>query len=177
MADLPFAKGHALGNDYLVLAAADLPWSLTPDRIRTLCDRYHGIGADGILLAILGADRFQLRIYTPDGGEAEKSENGLRIFAAYLHERGLVGDEPFQVALPAESVTMQVLHETGTGTVTVRVEMGHASSRADAIGLSDGAEDLAVAELDLAAAGMGRLEGPAQIIYRGVIRSEVTATW
>lgn len=149
MADLPFAKGQALGNDYLVLAAADLPWPLTPERIRALCDRHHGIGSDGILLAIMGADRFQLRIYNPDGGEAEKSGNGLRIFAAYLHERGLVGEEPFPVALPGESVTMQVLREAGAGAVSVRVEMGYASFQAEAIGLLAGTGEVAETELDL----------------------------
>lgn len=149
MIELPFAKGQALGNDYLVLAAADLPWTLTPARIRALCDRNRGVGSDGVLLAILGADRFQLRIFNPDGSEAEKSGNGLRIFAAYLHERGLVGYEPFRVELPGESVTMQVLREAGGGAVLVSVEMGCPSFQADAIGFLAAAGEVTEVELDL----------------------------
>jgi len=149
MADLPFAKGQALGNDYLVLAAADLPWTLTPERVRVLCDRHHGVGSDGVLLAILGDDRFQLRIYNPDGSEAEKSGNGLRIFAAYLHDRGLVGEEPFQVELPGDTVTMQILREEGEGAVLVRAAMGVPSFQAEAIGFLAAKGVVSEVELDL----------------------------
>lgn len=149
MADLPFAKGQALGNDYLVLAAADLPWTLTPARIRALCDRHRGVGSDGVLLAILSAGRFQLRIYNPDGSEAEKSGNGLRIFAAYLHDRGLIGGDPFQVELPGERVTMQILREAGEGAVAVSVEMGLPSFQADAIGFRACEGEVSEMELDL----------------------------
>lgn len=149
MTDLPFAKGHALGNDYLVLDAADLPWPLTPSRIRALCDRHRGVGSDGVLLGSLGAGCFRLRIYNPDGGEAEKSGNGLRIFAAYLHQRGLVGSGSFRVDLPGESVTMQVLGEAGPGEVLVSVEMGRPSFSAAAIGFRASEGDVIRAELDL----------------------------
>jgi diaminopimelate epimerase len=78
-------KSHALGNDYLVLAASDF----TPSgaRVRLLCDRHLGIGADGLLVEVPSsvADA-GLRIFNPDGSEAEKSGNGLRIFARWLHD-------------------------------------------------------------------------------------------
>ncbi len=149
MPDLAFAKGQALGNDYLVLDAAELPWQLTPDRIRALCDRHHGIGSDGVLLAVIGDGRFQLRIFNPDGTEAEKSGNGLRIFAAYLHDNGLVGIEPFHVGLPGESVTMQVLRPGPAGALEISADMGHASFRAEAIGFRPGSGEIAAAEVDL----------------------------
>lgn len=157
MPDLPFAKGHALGNDYLILDAADLPWQLTPERIRALCDRNRGIGSDGILLAMIGDDRFQLRIFNPDGTEAEESGNGLRIFAAFLHYHGLVGTEPFPVQLPGETITIQVLGEGPTGDLEVALEVRGGNK------IPDG--------------GTIPLHGPAQIIYRGVVRGEVTGAW
>jgi len=81
-----FFKGHGLGNDYLVVDPAELDFRLTPARIRALCDRHTGVGADGVLaLAPTRRADFGLRIWNPDGGEAEKSGNGLRIFARFLH--------------------------------------------------------------------------------------------
>lgn len=149
MSDLPFAKGQALGNDYLVLDAADLPWRLTPERIRALCDRRHGIGSDGILLGVIGAGRFQLRIFNPDGSEAEKSGNGLRIFAAYLHNHGLIEGDPFTVELPGEAVTMQVLRPGCGGSLEISVAMGRASFNAETIGFRPGPGEVAGALLEL----------------------------
>jgi diaminopimelate epimerase len=81
-----FFKGHGLGNDYLAVDPAELDFPITPARVRKLCDRHTGIGADGLLLLVptRRAD-FGLRIFNPDGSEAEKSGNGLRIFARFLH--------------------------------------------------------------------------------------------
>ena len=92
-ADLPFAKGHGLGNDYLVVDQADISFELNAKIIQALCDRHRGIGSDGILIGTI-ADEIALRIYNPDGSEAEKSGNGLRIFGAYLYGRGVVMVEP-----------------------------------------------------------------------------------
>ena len=81
-----FFKGHGLGNDYIVMDPRELEFRLTPGNIRAICDRNWGVGSDGIL-ALEESDvaDFGLRIYNPDGSEAEKSGNGLRIFARYLH--------------------------------------------------------------------------------------------
>jgi diaminopimelate epimerase len=94
-----FSKYHALGNDYLVLDPKVQPLTLTPERIRTICDRHYGVGSDGILIGPLpsAAANFALRIYNPDGSEAEKSGNGLRIFCRYLWDRTLVSEKPFSV--------------------------------------------------------------------------------
>ena len=81
-----FFKGHGLGNDYIALDPAKLSFKLTPRTIRTLCDRNWGIGSDGILALVPSKKaNFGLRIYNPDGSEAEKSGNGLRIFGCYLY--------------------------------------------------------------------------------------------
>lgn len=149
MTDLPFAKGQALGNDYLVVDAADLPWPLTPERVRVLCDRHRGIGSDGILLGSVEGGRFRLRIYNPDGSEAEKSGNGLRIFAAYLHGRALVREEAFRVELPGEVVTMQVVGVGEWGELDIVADMGHASFRGQDIGFLPVVGEVGGVELEL----------------------------
>jgi diaminopimelate epimerase len=119
------AKYHGLGNDYIVINPADLPDELAPASIQRICDRHYGAGADGILLGPLPATNgdFGLRIFNPDGSEAEKSGNGLRIFTRYLWDRGLVGDAPFTVATAGGVVTAHV-QQAGR---LVTVEMGRVS--------------------------------------------------
>jgi diaminopimelate epimerase len=126
-----FWKYHALGNDYLVLDPRDLPAPLTTGQVRALCHRNFGIGSDGILLGPLPAEgaQFGLRIFNPDGSEAEKSGNGLRIFSRYLWDRKLVGDKPFTVHTPGGRVQCVVLD----GGRMVRVEMGEVSFWSDRI--------------------------------------------
>ena len=98
---MKFTKYHALGNDYLVLDPKDYdrPAALTAERIRTICDRHYGIGSDGVLFGPLPSAKasFSLRIFNPDGSEAEKSGNGLRIFSRFLWDKGDVSAEPFVV--------------------------------------------------------------------------------
>ena len=87
---MKFAKYHALGNAYLVLDVADRNVSIpTREQIKRICHRNYGIGSDGILFSPGNAPGydFSLRIFNPDGSEAEKSGNGIRIFARYLWEK------------------------------------------------------------------------------------------
>ena len=93
-----FFRGHGLGNDYVVMDPKELSFSLTPSRIKAICDRNWGLGSDGILALVPSkkAD-FGLRIFNPDGSEAEKSGNGLRIFARYLHATGKTKKKHFTV--------------------------------------------------------------------------------
>ncbi|MGH7463539.1 MAG: diaminopimelate epimerase [Longimicrobiales bacterium] len=126
--DVRFCKGQALGNDYLVIDAADLPVPLTPERAVLLCDRHRGAGSDGVLLADLTTDPVHLRIINPDGSEAEKSGNGLRIFGAYMFGRGRAQlNEWFDVRLARDVVSMRVEDELEAGTVVIRVRMGRAT--------------------------------------------------
>jgi diaminopimelate epimerase len=128
---LGFAKYHALGNDYLVIDPKDLPAPLTVEQIKTICHRNFGVGSDGILLGPLPSRKapFGLRIFNPDGSEAEKSGNGLRIFSCYLWDRKLVGGEEFAIETLGGLVRSTVLD----GGRSVRVEMGKVSFWSDAI--------------------------------------------
>lgn len=134
---MQFFKGHGLGNDYLALDAAALGFALTPPAVRLLCDRHYGVGSDGVLARVPSeAADFGVRIFNPDGSEAEKSGNGLRVFAAYLRAEGLrAGRERFTVETPGGLVGMRILEETREGVLLLEVEMGRASFRSAAVGL------------------------------------------
>ncbi len=121
----PFWKYHALGNDYLVLDPERLEFALHPGVIQRLCHRHFGVGSDGILLGPLPAPggEFGVRIFNPDGSEAEKSGNGLRIFARYLWDEGKVGEQPFQIQTLGGRVQAQV-QQSGR---QVQVAMGRVS--------------------------------------------------
>jgi len=127
---IPFVKGHGLGNDYIVFAASDLGSPPRPSWIRAVCDRNRGIGSDGILLAVPSrrAD-FGVRIFNPDGSEAEKSGNGLRIFAQYVFRHVAPGRRSFRVETKGGIVRAEVTPK-GRGKlgplVDVVVDMGKA---------------------------------------------------
>lgn len=117
-----FRKYHGLGNDYLVIDPADFPFQPTPEAVRTICDRNLGVGSDGILLGpLLDPEGPSLRIFNPDGSEAEKSGNGLRIFAWYLFERGLVEGREFPLRTKGGAVRAWILEPTAG---LVRMDMG-----------------------------------------------------
>ena len=120
-----FTRYHALGNDYIVMRAIDMDLPLSVPIVQRICDRNFGVGSDGILLleTIHVAGAFSLRIYNPDGSEAEKSGNGLRIFARYLWDRGLVQESPFDVQTVGGRV---VCHVKDSGHL-VTVDMGQVS--------------------------------------------------
>jgi diaminopimelate epimerase len=127
---IEFHKYHALGNDYLVLPGVDARL-LAAETTQRLCDRHYGLGSDGLLIPA-GRDsegRFVLRIFNPDGSEAEKSGNGLRIFARYLWDQREVRGEPFAVVTQGGVVRCEVRDEGQA----VFVEMGQASFHSERI--------------------------------------------
>ena len=126
---MKFQKYQALGNDYLVLQDAALPPQ--PGVVRQLCHRQLGAGADGVLWPHPSgqAGEFAVRIFNPDGSEAETSGNGLRIFARYLWDCGLVAAAQFAVTTLAGTVQCQVL----AGGAAVRVQLGRARFESSAI--------------------------------------------
>ena len=126
-----FAKYHALGNDYIVIDPQDLPSPLTVEQVKTICHRNFGVGSDGILLGPLPATNAKcaLKIYNPDGSEAEKSGNGLRIFSRYLWDRKMVGEEEFAIQT-AGGLVLSTVFDNGK---SVRVEMGRVSFWSDQI--------------------------------------------
>ncbi len=126
LASLPvdFEKWQALGNDYLIVEERALPWPLTPPRVQALCADRTGVGADGILLLSPPAERgfvARLRIFNPDGSEAELSGNGAREAVLYLRRRGWVEADVFSIETAAGEIRP---HITGPG--SCRVDMGRA---------------------------------------------------
>lgn len=126
---LRLEKYHALGNDYLVGSEADCA-HLDGAMVRRLCHRHFGVGSDGLLIYAREAERvFRVRIVNPDGSDAEKSGNGLRILARHLWDQGLVAGEPFDVLTAGGRVQARVLDEGQR----VTVDMGRADFAAAAI--------------------------------------------
>jgi diaminopimelate epimerase len=120
-----FSKYHALGNDYIVIHPSEFAGDLDPRVIRTICHRNYGVGSDGVLLGPLSSEScdFGLKIFNPDGSEAEKSGNGLRIFARYLYDNSLVGNKVFTVETLGGAVSCKVSPDGRS----VTVEMGKVS--------------------------------------------------
>jgi diaminopimelate epimerase len=121
-----FEKWQALGNDYLILEAEALPWGLTAARARRLCDPHFGVGSDGVLLLSRSEDPelvAELRIFNPDGSEAELSGNGARQAVLYLRRRGWTDRDTFAVGTAAGPVVPTIASER-----TCTVEMGRAAT-------------------------------------------------
>ncbi|MQA74355.1 MAG: diaminopimelate epimerase, partial [Solirubrobacterales bacterium] len=124
-----FEKWQALGNDYVVLERRALAWELTSERIRGICDAHFGVGSDGILLLSPAADAAhvaELRIFNPDGSEAELSGNGAREAVLYLRAAGWTDEDSFSILTKAGPVTPTI---TGPGQVSMA--LGRASLISD----------------------------------------------
>ena len=122
-----FVKAHGLGNEYIVLDKAEINFKLSPDLIKKICNIHYGIGSDGILLKV-PSDRadFGLRIYNPDGSEAEKSGNGLRIFSKFLFDYKHTSMDTFTVETPGGVVTSEIIEKKDGKAFMIKVEMGKA---------------------------------------------------
>jgi len=121
-----FEKWQALGNDYLIVEAAALPWELTEARIKRLCDPHFGVGSDGIVLLAPVEDPdhvAELRIFNPDGSEAELSGNGAREAVMYLRRAGWTDADEFTILTKAGPITPTIRSER-----ECTLEMGNAST-------------------------------------------------
>lgn len=121
-----FEKWQALGNDYLIFEAERLPWELTATRVEWLCDQHFGVGSDGVLLLSRSEDPefvAELRIFNPDGSEAELSGNGAREAILYLRRNGWTEADEFAISTVAGPI-----RPTITGELTCSVDMGRAST-------------------------------------------------
>lgn len=138
-----FFRGHGLGNDYIVMDPKELSFRLSPSNIRAVCDRNWGLGSDGILALVTSkkAD-FGLRIFNPDGSEAEKSGNGLRIFARYLHATGKTRKKCFTVETKGGLVTIELHLDRHGDAGAVTVEMGQATFNPAALPCTLAVEEL-----------------------------------
>jgi diaminopimelate epimerase len=136
-AAVEFEKWQALGNDYVIVEDDALAFELTPDRIRAMCTPGTGIGSDGILVLSRSEEPGYLarvRIFNPDGSEAEVSGNGAREAVLYMHRRGWAQADTFSIQTAAGE-----LRPTITSPTTCTVDMGRARLRSD--DYPDGAED------------------------------------
>jgi diaminopimelate epimerase len=121
---MKFYKYHGLGNDYIVIDPRESKITLDETTIRLICNRNFGVGSDGILYGPEVRDNyFKLRIFNPDGSEAEKSGNGLRIFSRYLWDRGLVKTKPFTINTLGGDVQSEIKDDGDL----VKIEMGKVS--------------------------------------------------
>ena len=122
-----FIKSHGLGNDYIVLNEENIDFKLQPPVIKRICDYHFGIGSDGILLKVKSTKAdFGLRIFNPDGSEAEKSGNGLRIFCKYLYDNGFSKSKEFMIETKGGIVRAKILKELDHRARIIQVDMGKA---------------------------------------------------
>lgn len=160
-------QAHGLGNDYIVFRSGD-DWTLSSGAVKKVCDRYRGVGSDGIVLELPpDPDRpgvFGLRMFNPDGSEFERSGNGLRVFGASLATAGRVGDEPFDIEVGGGRVRMQVMGREPGGVLDISVEMGRASVEPAVVGMDltrmEGTEGVGTGHIVLA--------GGERVTFRGV---------
>ena len=124
-----FEKWQALGNDYAIVEERELPFELTPERVRAFCAPHTGVGSDGLLLLSETDERgfvAELRIFNPDGSEADLSGNGVRQAVLYLRRTGWAGSDAFSLKTQAGEVRPQI-----TGPTTCTVDMGRARVASD----------------------------------------------
>jgi diaminopimelate epimerase len=140
-----FEKWQALGNDYLIVEAEQLPWELTAGRVQRICDPHFGLGSDGVLLLSKSDEPefvASLRIFNPDGSEAELSGNGAREAILYLRRHGWTAEDTFTIRTAAGPITPTITSER-----TCSVNMGRASTTSKDFpsGPSDGIGTLSAA--------------------------------
>jgi diaminopimelate epimerase len=137
-----FEKWQALGNDYLIVESGELPWELTSARVRRICDPHRGVGSDGILLLSPSDDPAYvavLRIFNPDGSEAELSGNGSRQAMIYLRRRGHVERDEFSILTAAGPISAQI---TGPGSAAMEIGRARTQSKDYPSGPPDGRGEL-----------------------------------
>ncbi len=129
-----FVKSHGLGNDYIVMDSDKINFSLNEKAVKTICDVHYGIGSDGILVKVSSekAD-FGLRIFNPDGSEAEKSGNGLRIFCKFIYDYGYTRKKEFTVETKGGIVKAKIEKEKNGRANIITVDMGKAIFKANKI--------------------------------------------
>ncbi len=125
-----FVKMHGLGNEYIVLDSANIDFQLTRQAIMRLCNIHFGIGSDGIVMKVPSTKAdFGFRVYNPDGSEAEKSGNGLRIFCKFLYDYGYANTRQFSVETLTDVVYAEIVEEKAGKATLIKVDMGKANFR------------------------------------------------
>lgn len=134
-----FVKSHGLGNDYIVMDSHKTDFEFTVKNIQLICDVHYGIGSDGILVLVDSAKAdFGLRILNPDGSEAEKSGNGLRIFAKFLFDYGYTANTSFSIDTLGGVVQAEVIQQEKGKARMIKVDMGAAIFEAAKVPVKSG---------------------------------------
>ena len=176
---IPFNKYHALGNDYIVITPNEFDGELTPEIVRLICHRNYGIGSDGILYGPFDDPEcdFALRIYNPDGSEAEKSGNGLRIFTRYLWDQGAIDNRTVSIKTAGGPVKAQIRRQ---GKI-ITVDMGPVSFDSCKIPVTGAAREVINETIDLkgqileyCAATIGN---PHCVVLRPEVSAEEARKW
>lgn len=124
MSEITLRKYHGLGNDYLIYDPNQNESLLQERQIETLCRRNIGVGSDGILYGpFFAGEEISVRIFNPDGSEAEKSGNGIRIFSKYLRDAAYITEDTYVLTTKAGETKVEFLNEEGS---LMRVDMGKA---------------------------------------------------
>jgi diaminopimelate epimerase len=122
-----FVKMHGLGNEYIVLDRTNIDFQLTKQAIMRLCNIHFGIGSDGIVMVVPSTKAdFGFRVYNPDGSEAEKSGNGLRILCKYLYDYGYAKTRHFSLETMTDIVYADIVEEEKGKAMLIRLDMGKA---------------------------------------------------
>ncbi|MCU0822906.1 MAG: diaminopimelate epimerase [Spirochaetes bacterium] len=128
---MDFYKYHGLGNDYIVIDPKEFKVKLTPERIKLICHRNFGAGSDGILYGpLFKGKKISLKIFNPDGSEAEKSGNGIRIFSRFLVEAGYMKDKKFTLHTAGGEVKVELKKKDAS---LIRADMGTFTFTSDEI--------------------------------------------
>ncbi|MHC4636282.1 MAG: diaminopimelate epimerase [Planctomycetota bacterium] len=147
---MKFYKYHALGNDYIVIDPKVADIELTAGVIRLICDRNYGVGSDGILYgATTEGGALKVRIFNPDGSEAEKSGNGLRIFSRYLFEKGYVTKKEFDIETMGGIVKVEIKDDNAG---LIKIDMGRITFISDEIPVKGPRREVVNEELEVGGA-------------------------
>lgn len=147
MAD--FYKYHGLGNDYIVIDPNKLNFNLklNEENIRLICHRNYGIGSDGILFGpIIKNGKISFQIFNPDGSEAEKSGNGIRIFALYVHDQEYIKENQFELYTKGGIVGIDILD---LKSILIKVAMGEYSFLSEKIPMNLASKEVLNHEINL----------------------------
>ncbi|PSB43590.1 diaminopimelate epimerase [Cyanosarcina cf. burmensis CCALA 770] len=142
-----FYKYHALGNDYIVIDPNVVNFTINENAIKLICDRNFGIGSDGILYGpILVGEKIELRIFNPDGSEAEKSGNGIRIFSRYLVDAQYIKTNEFSLTTLGGEVAVEILNPEAT---LIKVDMGTVTFQSELIPVAGSPRQMVDTELQV----------------------------
>ncbi len=147
---MEFVKSHGLGNDYIVFDKEKINFPLTERNVRLICDRNYGIGSDGILIfEKIDNQEFKVRIFNPDGSEAEKSGNGIRILAKYIYDYKYTTEKEFYIHTLGGKVKASIIEERNGKAKSIEVEMGKITFKSSEIPVSGPEREIIDEELKI----------------------------